>query len=402
MSLRIGLAVSTESVRIVGVRDDRIVWAGESPIGDDIPLVAVVSKLLATVDAPRWPRPRVFAAIGPAQAQVKRLTGLPPVTDPRLVAKLVQESPGRFFLRNGIPLATTGVRIAERGQAWGGALDEPVVRAIADACRREKFSLRGVVPVAVVLGNALEDALVVWRDGDVAAELSLRSGVLEGIRRLPAGSEHDAAAPVVRAPLRTLGDDCWRFADAYAAAMTRDEEPVAVRPDGAGANEARPTPRWRLNIAILAAATAGAMAMLAPGIAATKAARSAGQALGALGPRRNTALKSEADLRRVTAALDDIRAFQAGRRSPVVFLAELADALPPTAQLVAVRLDSAGGNLVALAPRAGDALSKIEGMDAIQSPEFIGPVTREYVGTQEKERVTIRFRWRPPGTVRPR
>jgi hypothetical protein len=33
-------------------------------------------------------------------------------------------------------------------------------------------------------------------------------------------------------------------------------------------------------------------------------------------------------------------------------------------------------------------------MDDLEAPEIVGPVTREYVGQQEKERVTIRFRWR--------
>ena len=396
MSLRIGLAVSSDSVRMVAVRDERIVWARESPIGEGVSVGCAVTTLLKTATVPRWPRPRVIAAIGPAQSQVKRLTGLPPVTDARVLARLVQETPGRFFLKNGIPLTMTGVRLAEKGEAWSCALDTPVVQAIAEACLRQNFSLRGVVPTATVLSKSLEDARVVWRDGDVAAELSLRGGLLEEIRRLPMGGEHETGSPVARPELQTLGSEAWRFADAYGAAMTRDDEPVAARPGRAGSYEARRTPRWRLIVAAAATFAAIAAAGFAPGVAAIHRAHAAERTLGALGTRRISAVRVETELHEVSAALAEIDEFQAGRRSPTVFLAQLADALPPTAQLVAVRLDSAGGNLVALAPRAGDAMSRIERMEDIQSPEIVGPVTREFVGQQEKERVTIRFRWRRP------
>lgn len=398
MSVRIGLAVAIDSVRMVAVRDEHILWAGESPVDVTTPLERAVEKLLAEIRLPRWPRPRVVAAIGPAQAQVKRLTGLPPVSDARVVARLVQESPGRFFLRNGIPLATTGVRVLGAGEAWGGALEDPVVRTIADICRRGRFSLRAIVPTVFVLGNSLEDARVVWRDGDVAAELSLSGRTLDGIRRLPIGSESGDVALTPRPPLRALGDEAWRFADAYAAALTADDEPVAVRPGRGDAHGAERAARWRLLAAAAALGTAALAALMMPGLVATRIARDAERELRALVPARAVAVRAEGDLRRVTAALEETRVFERSRRPALVFLAALADALPPTAQLVTVRLDSTGGSLVALAPRAGDALSGIERMADVAAPEIVGPVTREYVGPREKERVTIKFRWRAPAT----
>ena len=394
MSMRIGLAVASDSVRMVAVRDERILWAGESPLDAATPIERAAGKLLGEIPLPRWPRARVIAAIGPAQSQVKRLTGLPPVADARVVAQLVRESPGRFFLKNGIPLATTGVRLVAAGDAWGAALDEPVVRAIADVCRQRRVTLRGVVPTVLVLGRSLEDARVVWHDGDVSAELTLSAGALEAIRRVPMGSEHGEAAPEPRAALRALGGDAWRFADAYAAAMTDDDEPLAVRPGRAAAHEASRVPRWRLALAAAALALAMLAALIAPGLAGARAGREAERTLRAIAGERAKVVRDEADLRDITSALNEAAAFHRSRRSPVVFLASLADLLPPTAQLVAVRLDTAGGNLVALAPRAGDVISRLERLDGVEAPEAVGPVTREYVGQQEKERVTVRFRWR--------
>ena len=392
--MRIGLAVSSDSVRLVATEGGRILWAGESPIDGDTPLESAATKLLGAVPVRGWLRPRVVAAIGPAQAQLKRLTGLPPVADARVLAKLVQESPGRFFLRNGIPLAMTGVRLAGDGDAWGGALDEPVVSTIADVCRRHRVSLRGVVPTVLVLGNAFEDAHIVWRDGAVIAELSLVGGALDGVRRLPMGREQEVGTPVPRAVLAALGDEAWRFADAYAAAMTRDDEPVAARPGRAAAHEVPRIPRWRLTVAASAVMIATLGLALAPGLNAMRTARHAEQALRALGPARAASVRAESELRRVNATLGEVDAFRSTRRSATAFLAQLADALPPTAQLVTVRLDSVGGTLVVLAPRAGDALSRIERMDTIEAPAIVGPVTREYIGPAEKERVTITFRWR--------
>ncbi|MFL5560836.1 MAG: hypothetical protein ACJ79K_05095 [Gemmatimonadaceae bacterium] len=403
MSLRIGVAVSRDSVRAVSVRDGHIVWARESPVDDEVPLEQALATLLATIPMPRWPRPPVSAAIGPAQAQVKRLTGLPAVNDARVLAKLVQESPGRFFLKNGIPLAMTGVRLTGDGDAWSGALDEPVVRTISDACRHHGCPLRVVVPTALVLGRSLEDARIVWRDGDVAAELTLQSGALTDIRRLPSGSEHEASPPVVRPQLRALGEESWRFADAFAAALTRDDEPIAARPGRAAAHHTLHPPRWRLIAAVTALTFTAIAAAFTPGIAAARAASRARSALGVLAVRRTVTVRDEVELRRVTSALEQLAAFQVGRRSPTVFLAELSDALPPTAQVAAVRIDSAGGTMVLLAPQAGDAVAKVERLSRIESPAIIGPVTREFVGHVEKERVTVRFTWRrstQPGTHR--
>ena len=67
MSARIGRAVARDSVRMVAVRDDRIIWTGESPLDDGVPIERAVGKLLGEIPLPRWPRARLIAAIGPAQ-----------------------------------------------------------------------------------------------------------------------------------------------------------------------------------------------------------------------------------------------------------------------------------------------------------------------------------------------
>src|SRR6476659_8384450 len=117
---------------------------------------------------------------GCVQAQTKRLGALPPVSDAKVLGRVVSESAGRFFLRNGKPLVTTGVRVTAAGEAWAGALDEPVVRDVVALCRRHRFVLDAIVPSVAVVGRGLQGERVVWPDGDVVAEITTEQGVLTG------------------------------------------------------------------------------------------------------------------------------------------------------------------------------------------------------------------------------
>ena len=393
MTLRIGLAVSSDAVRIVGVRDGAVLWAGESPIDNATPLEIAGSRLLGTVRIPRWPRAHVVVAVGPAQAQTKRLDALPPVRDAKLLARVVSESAGRFFLRNGIPLVTTGARVMGPGDAWVGALDEPVVGAVAALCRRHRVVLDAVVPSVVVVGRGLQGERIVWRDGDVVAEITTEQGALTGVRRVPMGLEREGAPPQVAEVLRALGEDAWRYADAYGAALAAGDEPLAIRPGRAQGDTIPPVARWRLAVAGSAVALALAAAALAPALAARRARREAVGTLAALAVARRVTVRDESNLRKVSGALDEVAAFEGRRRSPTLLLGAVVGALPESAILVALRADSAGGNLVLLAPRAGDMVTRLERVAGIAVPQIVGPVTRESVGGRELDRVTVRFHW---------
>jgi hypothetical protein len=115
--------------------------------------------------------------------------------------------------------------------------------------------------------------------------------------------------------------------------------------------------------------------------------------LAALGPTRRQVVADESDLARVSGALGEVAAFGSGRRSMTLLLADLAQALPIGSALVSVSTDSAGGTLVALAPRAALLIDKLEHVPAFGTLTIVGPVTREVAAAAEVERVTLRFRW---------
>lgn len=396
MNVHVGIGITNGFVRAVAVLDGNVLWAAESSV-DGRTIEAAVDDLLTARRLRRWPRPTISAAVGPARAQLRRLSGLPPIIDASALTRLVSESTSRFFLRNGVPLVTTGVRRDRDGdsEGWGAAIEQPVIAALEAACRAHKLRLAAVLPTLAVIPHALHGDSLTWDDGEVCAHVTLSGGRLASVRRtLPdaaaPASEHDA--PRVAVPqLAALGADGWRFADAYGAAVASVRDPLAYRP--ARAASAAPISTRRLVAAGIACALALASAILAPTLTARYVAAQATGALAALARQRRAAEGAESDLVHVSRALDEVAAFDSDRHPATLLVNDLARALPTGGALVTLRVDSAGGTLVALAPRAAALIERLEHVPGLATPTFVGPVTREVAASSEVERVAIRFSW---------
>ena len=392
MRIRVGIGVGACAVRAVGVRRGRVLWAVEAALEPGEPLEPAIVELLGRVQLPRWPRASVVAAVGPSRAQTKRLHGLPPISDARLLAKLVAEGAGRFFLKNGVPLATGGVCTSAVGETWGAAYDESVVSAIEAAARTLRLDLRAIVPTVAVLGQAIEGGRITWADGERTVEVTTERGALRAVCRVPIGE--NGASSIVgksRASLAALGEDACRFADAYGAALLERGEPLAARRKRRSfAHE--DVPRWRSVALVLALALSAAAALVAPALAAMRASRIAEAHLARLAPRRAAAIAMEAEVARVTAALTEISGFEAKLKSHIGLLAGLADALGEESAIIALRADSVGGSVILVAPRALLALTRLEHVSGTRGVEVVGPVTKEVVADRDLERVAIRYR----------
>jgi hypothetical protein len=345
MSLVVGLSIERDRLRAVGVRGERVLWGVDTPLGDEVPLGEALAVFLTRLPLGRFSRPRVTVALDAMFAQTKRLAGLPPIGDARLLARTVSEHAARFFLRNGVPLVTTSVRLDAEGRPWAAALQRPVVETIVTACRGSRVRLFGIVPAA------------------------------------------DVAHPTTEA-LAALGHDAARFTAAYGAAVTAGALTWRAGPPAEDA-----APRWRLTVIASVAALALVCAVLAPGLSALAAEHRAIAHLATIaGPTRAAQrVARENDL--VTRALGEVAAFDRTRRPVTMLMAAFAHTLPAGAALLALHVDSAGGSIVALAPRAGALLTSLEHVPGLASPEIVGPVTRETAGGHDVERATVRFRW---------
>jgi hypothetical protein len=387
----VGLGIASDAARAVIVRGASIVWSSEAVRDDGEPLSAAIQRVLAKAPVRRWPRLRVNVAIGPTMAQTKHLTGLPPIDDARTLARMVAEGSSRFFLRNGAPLVTTAVRVTKAGEAWACALDSHAVEEVARACRLARMRLGRVAPTVAVLSTVLDGERIAWADGAASSEISFDKGLLKSVRRASRDEGVDAQSMRPVAPLTMLGEHGWRFADAYGAAMLSAHEPLAL--DGAGAVlGGASVPRWRLTLAAAALFMMLTAALAAPTIASTMAAERARRQLSAIDAQRRAAMLLESELATTTAALAELSALAASRRSFTMMLAELTRVLPTESAIVAFRADSTSGSIVALAARGGAVLSALEEAEGLVTPEIFGPVTREIVAGRELERVTIRFR----------
>jgi hypothetical protein len=396
----LGAAVASDAVRLVATRQGRILWAAEAPSSGNGAGEAL-AELLVAKRAPRWFAAGIAVAVGPTYSQVKRVSGLPALRNPLELSKVVQRGTSRFFVHRGVPLVATGVELARQGALLAGVIDEPMMNEICEALARRRVRVRAIMPTIAALPSVFQDGRVLWRDGEVTADLMVVDRRLASVRCLPSayaqrqepgpGSEAPSPAlPLV--PLSALGEGGVRFADAYAAAVGSLSTPLVV---DMRARRQRMQTITSLRIAVAGVtATLGlAAALVMPGIRAQNDAAAVRAELQAKAPLLRRAATQEATLRRTSDALHQLIAFAGARRSHVLFLGSLAEALSPDAMVVSMRLDSLGGTFIALAPRAADVLSSLEKIPFVDAPEIVGPVTPERIASVTRERFTVRFRW---------
>jgi len=246
MSVRIGIAIGRGAVRAVALRAEKIVWAGEAPLASIDALQASITTLLAQAPATRWSRPVLHAAIGPHGAQVKRVVGLPEIGDVEALTAIVREAAGTYFLKNGIPLVTTRVRLAGAGSAVAAAVDRPYVEAIRAACQAKGYRAGPIAPTAIALLGALTDESFRWNDGSLTIDISRTGRQLDTVRTRPATSADDDAVTAAPVPaLAVLGTDALRYADAFGAATVDAHEPLAIQSDSSRRDPRARRPRDR-------------------------------------------------------------------------------------------------------------------------------------------------------------
>jgi len=426
-TVSLGLGVATDHVSVVCAQGTAILWAETRPRMPDEPLAETLRSALDTVPAARpqdappgqrhrrglprrrwtaWHRGPITVALGPAAVQVKRLTGLPPLDDPGALTALVRENVQRFFLRNGVPLVTSSVRVASPGVAWAAAFEAPVVEELACACSAAGLGRIRIVPTVVALPRILTGSHARWTDGACRMALDFDGQELDDVRRVDGTTASVDAAPPLASALAALGRRAVLVADAYAATQVPRARLFAWGDSVVAASLLALAPRapsemvappvWRLAMVAGAFLLAACWALLAGGLANAHMAHQAGAARMAHVYSTHALADSAAVLTRVTATLQAVVAFDAERPPVTLLLTYLTRALPEHAALVAFELDSAGtGTLVAIAPDAQQIVDAVERVPGLASPRIVGPVTPETANGQALERVSLRFQVLP-------
>ena len=138
----IGVVVRRSSITAALVRRNAIAWSAERSLQGDDDREQVLRELLTAAPGKGRRKRRLGVIVEPPVAQVRRLEGIPTLTDP-LTARLVRENASAFFLKRESGVVITSVCRSE-GAVWGAALDGDLVRDITMVADSLRFDLRGV------------------------------------------------------------------------------------------------------------------------------------------------------------------------------------------------------------------------------------------------------------------
>lgn len=397
MRARVGIGIGAESIRVVLVTPRGMVrWHREVPreSADTPGLERALREGLAVIPGRRWIRRRAVAALGPHCTQVKLVAELPPLGKARDIARVLAEAPHRFFLRNGVPLTTGGVRLVDERSAWAAAFERPVVETVVQVCREARLRLDAIVPAAGVLPTVLRGEAISWTDGTVRCGVVHNGLALTSVSREAVTTGDAHGGPLMPDDrLSAIGQHGWRYADALGAVTIGAREPLRIGNRALRTWKTKRLSSWRRGVSYLAATTSLLLAIAAPGLRAWRTEVLAERELRDTAAERRGVAVTARELKRVSTSLDEAAEFFRHRRSHVSLLASLTSALPSDAWLMALKTDSTGGHLVTLSSRAAGVLAAMDSVDGITGAAFLGPVTNEVRGAREVERATIRFRW---------
>jgi hypothetical protein len=392
VSARLGLSIASDSCAAVLVRRGRIRWHRRVTREPGSTLAATVHALLESRRESRR-RADTVVTLGASYSQVKRVAGIPPTLSRDVATRLVRENASSFFLVSS-RLATTGLQRAADGSAWTSALDAGLIDEVRDALRAIGVRAREFVADAVALACVLPAGEHRMRDGDVFVEFATEHAALTRCRRSHhSGSFASTPSEPLPAPLRELGDEARQYVAALAAATLPLGNPLAWRPPP---DPRRRAHRRRIETAIASIGFAASIvaAAAAPGIRATRdAARWTRQSAVGAAIRRESATV-DAELGRVTNALDRLDRFQATRGDAPRLLGNLALALPESTALLSLHVDTVEIDFAVLTPHAADVIPQLADVGGVVSPRIVGSVVRDASARVTLERATIRARRR--------
>lgn len=109
---------------------------------------AALNRVLSEMPRSRWRlAPPVIVTVASPAARIKKLHGLPPVEDVRVLTAIVRENATQFFLGQA-PFVTTDVYKAGPMEVWCGAIDAEVIDDVVTASTLAGYRVRSVHPEA--------------------------------------------------------------------------------------------------------------------------------------------------------------------------------------------------------------------------------------------------------------
>jgi hypothetical protein len=392
MSVRFGLGIGTEHVRLVVARRGAILWAGEEELSAHDALGDAIAALLRAVEGATPRRARMTVAVGPRAAQVREVTGLPPVRDVRLLLGMVAEDRGRFFVGNASSLRVVGVTPLSSGGHLAAAIDEGVLVEILGATRDLGLRRMRFAPTLALLPYIAPLARLSWHDGVLVSDMTIESGELQGAQTAfsPSPLEAGLSSSVGQVDLSDWPLPRARFADALAAVLSPRDLRFVVDASALIAPSTRARAR-RLAGPVGASLLGGALFISAPVKDQWDVSRFTAT-LEAIDPKQWALADSVTTrLEEVTAVLERANDLVSGRILVTELLATITYALPTECALAAAVIDHDEVRLSILAPRLQDLLPILQALPGLSEVSVMGDPLLVTIAGREIERGVVRF-----------
>lgn len=332
------------------------------------------------------PRLMVRVLIGSHAVRTRRVDGIPRTLGRRALNDYVREGLPRLL---AVRPEDVSVSVAREGDGvLVAAYDLHALSALYECATRLGFQVDAVVPELVAAASHVMDGIVEARDGrwlgriDVAGGAIARMGTCRVTEPVSTGS---ARADEPRDPARVVS----RRQRHRLAAL------AAPRPQAT----AIPISRSRARFAASAVVIAALLLVAAGPLRAVREREAGRRALAALVSEHAGLLDRQRELLALRETMTEASRLANSRPSVLGTVATFAQLLPDEMSLLHLELDTLGGSVVVLAPRAGAALARFDGAAGIASPTFSGPITRETVLGRPLDRATIAFRFPHTGTA---
>jgi hypothetical protein len=340
MRTGVGIHIDTAEIHAVVVQNRKLShqWSC-ARVGE--PLESTLRGFFDAVPRRVWRRANFTFVLGGQSVQCKRITGLPALPEADL-HRLVAENAARFFL--GETAKRRYVVARHESDVIAEAFDGPNVDAIAAVLTRHHVRRARIVSDTSVHGVPSRETGDTSAGNEAAARAAHKAVAL------------DRSAPALQ--------------------VVCSSGVVSPRRHRAGV------------IALVFALVLAAVAPTASAHLTTRRASTEMANLSASYTRAVQELQERDDAIRELAFLHGFR-FASSLRT----LAVLAMVLPDRAAIVALVADSLGAAMTVVAHAVPEVLAALDTTSLLAGAQLDGPITRERLGDEERDRSTVRFAW---------
>lgn len=327
----------------------------------------------------RSPAVRMTILLGCHAVRLRRLEGIPLTLTRGALDDFFREGLARLLAVRPDEVVCTFAR--EENAHLVAAYDRQTLSTLYEVATRLNVAVAMIVPELVALAAMQDNGFVETRDGRWLGRLDVADGAITStsLRRVATTTSPEVA-------------DSPRVLHGVIAATLAHRRRLAALAAPPPLRPPVQVSRRRARAAVTAAASVALLVAAAGPLDALIEHARARREVATLLSAHAGVLERQQELLAMRETITQASQLAVARPSVVRTLAALTQALPDEMSVLHLELDSLGGTVVIVAPRAGEALARFDRVPGIANPAFRGPITRETGFGPPRDRATIAFR----------